>query len=133
LNLYLDASALVKRYVDEPSRATVNAAMSEAEVWSMSRVGFVETYRAVWLRSGEAASERFREEWSGFAVIGLDEDIMQRAAALATQFRLRSLDAIHLASASIDGPAGVIVVTWDGRLHAAARALGHATVPERLA
>src|SRR6476660_2818470 len=46
LNLYLDASALVKRYVAEPGRDTVLDAMDRAEGWFMCRIGFVETVRS---------------------------------------------------------------------------------------
>ena len=47
MNVYLDASALVKRYVDEAGSDVVVEAMRVASCWSMCRIGFVETVRAV--------------------------------------------------------------------------------------
>jgi hypothetical protein len=47
LNLYMDASALVKRYVAEPESGLVRELMARAAVWFICRVGFLETARAV--------------------------------------------------------------------------------------
>jgi len=48
LNAYLDASALVKRYIAEPGSDLVREVMESADGWLSVRVGFVETARAVW-------------------------------------------------------------------------------------
>ncbi|HEY5709493.1 MAG TPA: hypothetical protein VIS51_08865 [Solirubrobacterales bacterium] len=53
MKLYLDSSALVKRYVEEAGSLDVNAAMSAADICSACWVGFVETFRAVGLAVGE--------------------------------------------------------------------------------
>ena len=45
LSLYLDASALVKRYVDEDGSDAVVDAMNGEDTWTMCRIGFVETIR----------------------------------------------------------------------------------------
>jgi prevent-host-death family protein len=55
LKLYLDPSALVKRYVPEPHSELVRDAMREAD-WYIRRVGFVETIRAVGLVARDACS-----------------------------------------------------------------------------
>ena len=47
MSLYLDASALVKRYVREEGTDVLVRAMSGVREWSMCRIGFVETTRAV--------------------------------------------------------------------------------------
>jgi hypothetical protein len=50
--------------------------------------------------------------------------IVARAADLAERHRLRSLDAVHLASALALGDPEVVVATWDADLGSAARAEG---------
>jgi prevent-host-death family protein len=81
LILYLDASALVKRYVAEPGSDAIRSAMQEANGWFMCRVGFVETARAVGLVAGEPAVRRFTQEWPAFGVVEVDQDFAERAAS----------------------------------------------------
>jgi hypothetical protein len=122
LTLYLDSSALVKRYVTEEGSDEVRAAMREAQTWSSCRLGFVETVRAVSLKVGEAGARRARRDWM----------LAERAVTLAVEHRLRALDAIHLAAA-LDFPGeGQTFATWDTRLHRAARAHGLRTLPAAL-
>ena len=56
--LYLDASALVKRYVEEEGSDLLLSAMEGASAWSMCRIGYVETVRAVGLAAGRRAIKR---------------------------------------------------------------------------
>jgi predicted nucleic acid-binding protein len=132
LNLYLDASALVKRYVAEPGSDTVRDVMDRAEGWFMCRVGFVETVRAVGLSAGRAAAATVRGEWPAFGVIEVDQTLVEDAAKLAIARELRSLDALHLAAALMLPRDDLILATWDRRLHTAAGAEGLALTPERL-
>src|ERR1700727_1334694 len=74
LTLYLDASALVKRYVAESGSELVRDAMANATGWFVCRVGFVETTRAVALAAGEKTAKAVREEWPDFGVIEADPD-----------------------------------------------------------
>jgi predicted nucleic acid-binding protein len=130
--LYLDASALVKRYVAEDGSDLVRAAMADANAWFMCRVGFVETVRAVGLAAGARTTETVRREWESFGVIEVDRALSEDAAALALAHELRSLDALHLAAALLLPREAVTVATWDLRLHRAARASGLRVIPERL-
>jgi predicted nucleic acid-binding protein len=122
----------VKRYVAEPGSDAVRSAMQMAAGWFMCRVGFVETARAVGLVAGESAVNRFAQEWPAFAIVEVDQDLAERAASLATTGALRSLDALHLASALLLPRAEVCVATWDRRLSNAARDQGLQVLPERL-
>jgi predicted nucleic acid-binding protein len=106
--------------------------MDRAEGWFMCRVGFVETVRAVGLSAGQAAAGTVREEWPAFAVIEVDQRLVEDAANLAIARELRSIDALHLAAALMLPQDDLILATWDRRLHAAARAEGLALTPERL-
>jgi predicted nucleic acid-binding protein len=130
--LYLDASALVKRYVAEADSDLVRTAMADAGAWFMCCVGFVETVRAVGLAAGARAADTVRREWASFGVIEVDRALAEDAAGLALSHELRSLDALHLAAALLLPSAAVTVATWDGRLHRAARASGLRVLPERV-
>lgn len=96
------------------------------------RIAFVETFRAVSVAAGAAAARRFASEWQALSVIEVDQQLADRAARLAVARRLRSLDAIQLAAAT-SLPAATALLTWDARLHEAARAEGLRVLPEALA
>lgn len=122
----------MKRYVAEPDSDTVRAAMQAADAWYICRIGFVETVRAVGLAAGEGAAQTVRDEWPAFGVIEIDENLAEQAARLTLENELRSLDALHLAAALLLPPDGLVLATWDRRLHAAARAHQLASLPETL-
>jgi hypothetical protein len=63
LNLYLDASALVKRYVAEPESYVIRDLMGDADGWFMCRADYVETVRAVGLAAGKTAAKTVSDEW----------------------------------------------------------------------
>lgn len=131
--LYLDASALVKRYVDEEGSDVVLEAMNRKDTWSMCRIGFVETVRAVARAGGLDDAERVRRDWAvGCDVIELDHCLAEHAARVAPASGLRAMDAIHLASALRLSVEGVVFATWDTRLHRAARAHRLRTLPAAL-
>ena len=130
--LYLDASALVKRYVDEEGSEAVRTAMAGEGAWWMCRVGFVETARAVGLAAGTSAVRAFKREWDAFGVVEVNATLAEHAAALALSAELRSLDALHLAAALVLPPQELTIATWDTRLHRAARDEGISTFPETL-
>jgi predicted nucleic acid-binding protein len=130
--LYLDASALVKRYVAEDGSELVLAEMEEARAWSMCRIGYVETVRAVSLAGGRRAVRRVKADWLSFDVIEVDPALAEHAGELALSTELRSLDALHLAAALVLPAEGLTVATWDTRLHRAARGQGLKTLPAAL-
>jgi predicted nucleic acid-binding protein len=122
----------VKRYVAEDGSETVRDAMAQASGWFICRVGFVETVRATTLAAGDTAASHFREEWSAFGVIELDQRLAQEASKLAVEHDLRSLDALHLAAALVLPSETLTVATWDHRLHAAAASAGLPVTPPAL-
>jgi predicted nucleic acid-binding protein len=131
LTLYLDSSALVKRYVVEKGSDEVREAMAVAARWSSCRHGFVEVVRAVGLNAGELGAKRVRDEWAACSVIELDQGLAERAARLAIATGLRTLDALHLAAALTLPAESAVFATWDHRLHHAAREQGLRTLPAR--
>jgi uncharacterized protein len=127
--LYLDASALVKRYVEEEGSEAVLRAMADAIAWSMCRIGFVETVRAVGMAGGRRALKRVESDWLAFDVVEVDRELTEHAAQLALSAGLRSLDALHLAAALVLPAEDLTVATWDIRLHRAARDRDLNTLP----
>lgn len=132
MTLYLDSSALVKRYVKEIGSDSVVELMSRESTHKMCRIGFVETVRAVALGGGAEDVERVESHWSSVDVIEVDEALAEHAAQLAVEHRLRALDALHLAAAMTLADDDPTFVTWDVRLHRAARGEGLRTLPATL-
>jgi uncharacterized protein len=118
---YVDASALAKLILDEADAGPMRRWYIEAERIACSIVGLVETRRAVVRKVDEP--ERLDTILRTVVSIGLDDTIARVAAALPPK-ALRTLDAIHLASAL--GLIGELdaFVTYDDRLADAARAVG---------
>jgi predicted nucleic acid-binding protein len=106
--------------------------MDQADGWLMCRVGYLETARAVGLAGSPSAVRAAQREWAAFSVIEVDQDLVESATELALAHELRSLDALHLASALVLPREDLIVAVWDRRLHAAARAEGLGVFPEAL-
>lgn len=125
MNLYLDSSALVKRYVKESGSSSVDSVMAGASAWSASQLTFVEVLRVV--SADRDAASIARREWGDFDVIALNQAVCERAVGLASHHGLKSLDAIQLASA-LTAP-DVIFATFDRKLHTAAQAEGLTTLP----
>lgn len=130
--LYLDASAFVKRYIEEDGSELVISTMENSRAWSMCRVGYVETVRAVGLAGGRKAIKRVEADWPSIDVVEIDSALAEHAAELALSTELRSLDALHLAAALLLPSEDLTVATWDSRLHRAARDQGLATLPAAL-
>jgi predicted nucleic acid-binding protein len=130
--LYLDASALVKRYVAEEGSEALIGAMAGAEGWAICRVGYVETARAVGLAAGKSALRRFGADWPSFEVVEVDASLAEHAAELISTEELRSLDALHLAAALLISSHQLTLATWDARLHRAAQSQGLAVFPAEL-
>jgi predicted nucleic acid-binding protein len=106
--------------------------MDNADGWFVCRVGFVEVIRALALAAGRSAASALRDEWPAFGVIEVDQDLVERASTLAVDRQLRSLDALHLASALLLPRDDLVMATWDRRLHAAAQAERLNLLPDSL-
>jgi uncharacterized protein len=130
--LYLDASALVKRYVEEEGSDALIEAMQEADGWAICRIGYVETARAVRLAAGKGAVNKFGGDWPSFEVVEVDGSLAEHAAELAVAEDLRSLDALHLAAALLIASQDLTLATWDLRLYSAAQRQGLAVFPAGL-
>jgi predicted nucleic acid-binding protein len=122
---YLDSSALVKLALVEPESSALRSFLRSRRVRVSSAVARTEVIRAV--RSGGIAdAEQLRRARQALATIDLvrvSDRILDAASAMQPP-ELRTLDAIHLATAEyLDGDVGTFV-TYDDRLAAAAAARG---------
>jgi len=125
VRLYFDSSAMVKLAVNETESAALRSfieSLPDDELVT-SAIARVEVVRAV-LPGGANAVFRARSQLGLFTQLLLDGALLDRAATLLPDSRLRSLDAIHLATAQTLGGELRAVVTYDQRQAAAATDLG---------
>lgn len=128
MTLYLDTSALLKRYIDEPDSERFDALITSEDVWVTCRITWVEAWRNLGRSLESAARTRaraaFAEDWERFAIVEVDEFLCRDAGRVTDETMVRSLDALHLAAARRVGVAGMSFVTADLRQAQAARMLG---------
>ena len=120
--VYLDASAAVKLVVSEPESASVRRFVAGQVTRISSRVLAVELLRAV-ARASPASLDQARSLLDVMEFVELNAEIAERAAGLEP-VGLRSLDAIHLASALVLGDELDAFITYDARQADAARTVG---------
>ena len=129
MSLYVDSSALLKRYVAEPDSDVAESFLTTGGSLLTARHTVVEVRRnlARLLSGQELARARatFGEDLEALSLIELDEVTCEAAASVAEVTGARTLDALHLAAARrVGGPAAVPFLTFDVRQAQAARALG---------
>jgi predicted nucleic acid-binding protein len=144
LILYLDTSAIVKRYVIETSSKEVIALIEEADAVGsvvLTRVEMAATLakavRQNWLERNDAESawQDFLEHWFSFTRLNVTPVILERASRLAWEHGLRGYDAMHFAAAliwqeTLENP--ITLATFDRELWLAAQKTGLAVWPEGL-
>ena len=128
MSLYVDSSALLKRYVDEPDSDAAEALLQSDPSLLTGRHTIVEVRRnlARLLDGADAAAARtaFTHDLSTFAIVELDEVTCETAAGIAELTGVRTLDGLHLAAAQRAGGPAISFVTFDLRQAQAARSLG---------
>jgi len=120
--IYLDSSALIKLVVAEPQSDALREQLRHDHEQIASAVVEVEIVRAV-RRHAPDLVEQALEVVAHLAVIEVDETIRTQAGLLDPP-HLRSLDAIHLATALRIGDELDALITYDDRLAAGARTVG---------
>jgi predicted nucleic acid-binding protein len=122
--LYLDSSALVKLVLSEAESPVLQESLKAWPIRISSELAQVEVMRAVRRTTADSAVEKRAEEvLAALHLMKIDSDVLGRAARLEPR-TLRSLDAVHLASAlSLGNDLGAIAV-YDGALSAAASSCG---------
>ena len=120
--VYMDASALVKLVVGEAQTAALRTYLTHRPHRVTSVLARVEVARALG-RIGVDQEARLEAVLEGLIVVELADDIVARAGRVGPP-TLRTLDAIHMATALELGADLIALVTYDGRLADSARALG---------
>jgi uncharacterized protein len=130
--IYLDASALVKLLMPEPQTTALDAWLTDVGAEPVtSQLALTEVARAV-VRSGHPETVEQVARLGGLALRVGSRDIRALPATVEVFLaagrlpppKIRSLDAIHLATALALGPALRALVTYDTRQADAARSLG---------
>jgi predicted nucleic acid-binding protein len=132
--LYLDTSALVKLLRVEQGSEAIWEATESALALASSTLARIEVHSAFarLLREGQSSEAiqtslaEFEDLWSGMAQVQMDRAV-DAACGLCLKHPLRTLDAIHLASALLlreEGGLEVVFACADGRLREAATAEG---------
>lgn len=128
MSLYVDSSALLKRYVDEPDPDTADSLLRSDPVLLTARHTIIEGRRNLARlldgRDLAAARSAFTGDLESLSIVELDEVTCEAAATVAEVAGVRTLDAIHLAAAQRVGGPAVPFLTFDARQARAARALG---------
>ncbi len=133
---YFDSSALVKRYVDEPGRREVLRLMRLHNCVA-SAVAPVELRSAIRRRVADGTLEatpvlailkRLATDRSFWTLVEVGKDVLADAEALVAVHPLRTLDAIHVASARLFATrvseASLTFISADARQIDAAIAVG---------
>jgi len=120
---YVDSSALLKLAVREPETAALEADLAGRDGLVASRLAVVECRRAARRASHRRVLQTVDHILDAIYLIEVTPAILDDAAA-ADPPLLRSLDAIHLATALSVGDPLMEVITYDRRFAEAARANG---------
>lgn len=130
--VYLDTTALVRRYLHGVDRDLVLTTMAEHTDWCTSCLTLSECQLALrQLTASGAQYDRLaaglQRDWDACWVIPLDARCLARAAQLGAQFGLRTVDALHIAAADrLPRPAAFL--TFDRRQIPAAAGLGFSVI-----
>jgi predicted nucleic acid-binding protein len=126
---YLDSSAIVKLAVREPESLALRRYLRRRQPLVSSALARTEVLRAL-LQAGDEAVARGRSVLERLDLVRVNDRILNAAGALRPP-ALRSLDAIHLATASELGDELGALVTYDDRMADAARQAGYRIVRPR--
>jgi predicted nucleic acid-binding protein len=132
VSLYVDTSALVRRYLRDRHRDVVLEAMADDDAWCSSALTRTEAQLALHRAavSGRQQVELWRalrDEWESFWVVPMDDRCMARAVEIGATYGVRIVDAVHLAAAD-RLPAPVRYLTFERQQIPAAAALGFEVV-----
>ncbi len=142
--VYLDASALVKRYIAEAGSPEVEALIGESQAIGTAVISRAEVAAAlakaarIGLVAREAAAkalQAFNADWEHLVRLQLSEPLAARAAALAWEQGLRGYDSVHLASALVWSETlgeTVALATYDRELWRGATASGLSAWPAQV-
>ena len=134
--LYLDTSALVKRYFEEESSDVVLSLWGKAGHIVTSSVAYSETLACFYRKKNEPGFDdnvfakildEFREDWSSFIRVQVNDGLNPFIDQVFACCHLRGFDAVHLASAVLIREKltkDLVFACYDSRLNKAAKLQG---------
>jgi predicted nucleic acid-binding protein len=132
--IYLDSSALVKRYTEEAGTDFVKSILATSGLITTSKLTYPEILSALMrkVRSGEIEKktfngivDKFDKDWDHILVLDFHNDLLPIVKTLIEKHPLKAADAIHLSSAlwlKLFSKADVTFVASDSNLLKAAEA-----------
>ena len=120
--VFLDSSALVKLVIREPETPALRRYLASRPQRIACQLVRTEVSRAV-RQFGPRALTKARSVLQRVQIVRLDDDLLD-AAAMIDPAVVRSLDAIHLATAQLLARELEAVVTYDSRMRTAAERIG---------
>jgi predicted nucleic acid-binding protein len=142
--LYLDTSALLKKYFKESGSAEVISEWKKADAIATSMVAYAETMAAVLRKKAETEVapslfkkilRDFGKDWESFLLVEVTSGLNEKIDKLVETYQLRGFDAIHLASALTihqTNPGDFIFACYDHKLLQAAQLCGLQTLPKKI-
>lgn len=106
--IYLDTSALIKRFVAEAGSEAVNDLVRNSPPVVTAKIAFAEVHAGLKRKHREGflsgrdytlSVRQFEDDWGSYIRVDLRDEILRLARDLIRQHPLRGFDAIHLASA----------------------------------
>jgi uncharacterized protein len=123
---YLDSSAIVKLAVREPESVALSRYLRRRRPLVCSALARTEVLRAL-LPAGAEAVARGRKVLTRLDLVRIGNRVLDDAAT-RLPVDVRSLDAIHLSTASQLGEDLGVIVTYDDRMAEAAKQAGYRVV-----
>lgn len=139
MKIYAESSAVLRWLLGQPDGAEVRRVIASADIVFSSALTMVECRRAVFRllatkeitpRNADRLLESLARELGTWHIIPWSDSVFERAAGRFPSEPVRSLDAIHLASAMVANDSGnVVMLSWDHRVRKNAQLLGLAILP----
>jgi len=108
--VFLDTSAMIKRYIAETSSDAVSTLWGQASLIAASQLLYAEMNATFARKRREEPKnadaiakmqEAFRSDFKTMTRIAIDDDVHQRVDDILARHPLRGADAVHLASAML--------------------------------
>ncbi len=123
---YVDSSAIVKLVIAEPESKALRRYLSRRQPLVSSALARTEVARAL-IPSGPEAVARGQDVLRRIELLRINDRVLSDAGRMEPA-ELRSLDAIHLASAAQLGSSVKQIVTYDERMVDAAKTTGWSVI-----
>ena len=141
--LYLDTSALLKKYFRETGSDEVITRWKDATGIVTSSVAYAEALASIHRKKRDLKFNNdifkkiihlFRRDWNSLIRVEVTDELNDWIDKMVSHYPLRGFDAIHLASALIVHdrlPEEFLFACYDNKLLQAAQSAGLQTLPER--